>query len=157
MPLSYTQLKDTETHKYVPMLRVWHLQFYHRQLDALGFYALFNSISVISGRCVVDNERLCAITFLSDLQSLDVYSQLSIARTLLSQKHLIYPGLRLNIFPVYIPTPVMPNYCYLKLNFLGSENSKLLISQSKFSDPRKFTLWYQWFGTSILGYWELTV
>ena len=26
-----------------------------------GFYVLFNSISVISGQCVGDNERLCTI------------------------------------------------------------------------------------------------
>ena len=29
-------------------------------MDDLRFYALFNSISVISGRWVGDNERLCA-------------------------------------------------------------------------------------------------
>ena len=28
-------------------------------MDDLGFYVLFNSISVISGRCLDDNERLC--------------------------------------------------------------------------------------------------
>ena len=30
-------------------------------MDHLQFYALFNSISVISGRCADDNERLCAM------------------------------------------------------------------------------------------------
>ena len=30
-------------------------------LDDLRLYAFFNSISVISGRCVGDNERLCAM------------------------------------------------------------------------------------------------
>ena len=29
-------------------------------MDDLRFYVLFNSISVISGRCLDDNERLCA-------------------------------------------------------------------------------------------------
>ena len=29
--------------------------------DDLRFYVLFNSISVISGRCLNDNERLCAM------------------------------------------------------------------------------------------------
>ena len=28
-------------------------------MDDLQFYILFNSISVISGRCLDDNERLC--------------------------------------------------------------------------------------------------
>ena len=28
-------------------------------MDDLQFYVLFNSISVISGRCLPDNERLC--------------------------------------------------------------------------------------------------
>ena len=31
------------------------------RMDALRFYVLFNSISVISGRCLDDNERLCAM------------------------------------------------------------------------------------------------
>ena len=30
-------------------------------MDNLRFYVLFNSISVISGRCLDDNERLCAM------------------------------------------------------------------------------------------------
>ena len=30
-------------------------------MDDLGFYVLFNSISVISGRWAGDNERLCAM------------------------------------------------------------------------------------------------
>ena len=30
-------------------------------MDDLRFYVLFNSISVISGRCSDDNERLCAM------------------------------------------------------------------------------------------------
>ena len=30
-------------------------------MDDLPFYALLNSISVISGRCLDDNERLCAM------------------------------------------------------------------------------------------------
>ena len=30
-------------------------------IDDLGFYVLFNSISVISGLWEVDNERLCAV------------------------------------------------------------------------------------------------
>ena len=30
-------------------------------MDELRFYVLFNSISVISGRCLDDNERLCAM------------------------------------------------------------------------------------------------
>ena len=30
-------------------------------MDDLRFYVLFNSISVISGRCLDDNERLCAM------------------------------------------------------------------------------------------------
>ena len=30
-------------------------------MDALRIYVLFNSISVISGRCSDDNERLCAV------------------------------------------------------------------------------------------------
>ena len=29
-------------------------------MDDLQFYILFNSISVISGQCLDDNERLCA-------------------------------------------------------------------------------------------------
>ena len=29
-------------------------------MDNLRFYVLFNSISVISGRCLDDNEKLCA-------------------------------------------------------------------------------------------------
>ena len=30
-------------------------------MDILRFYILFNSISVILGRCLDDNERLCAV------------------------------------------------------------------------------------------------
>ena len=30
-------------------------------MDDLQFYVLFNSISVVSGRCLDDNERLCAM------------------------------------------------------------------------------------------------
>ena len=30
-------------------------------MDAFRFYVLFNSISVITGRCSDDNERLCAM------------------------------------------------------------------------------------------------
>ena len=30
-------------------------------MDDLRFYVLFNSISVISGRCMDDNEMLCAV------------------------------------------------------------------------------------------------
>ena len=30
-------------------------------MDDLRFYVLFNSITVISGRCLDDNERLCAM------------------------------------------------------------------------------------------------
>ena len=30
-------------------------------MDDLRFYVLFNSISVITGRCSDDNERLCAM------------------------------------------------------------------------------------------------
>ena len=30
-------------------------------MDDLRFYVLFNSISVISGRCIDVNERLCAM------------------------------------------------------------------------------------------------
>ena len=33
----------------------------HRWMDDLRFYVLFNSISVISGRRLDDNERLCAM------------------------------------------------------------------------------------------------
>ena len=33
----------------------------NRWMDDLRFYVLFNSISVISGRCIDDNERLCAM------------------------------------------------------------------------------------------------
>ena len=32
-------------------------------MDDLRFYVLFNSISVISGRWEVDNERLCAMEY----------------------------------------------------------------------------------------------
>ena len=32
-----------------------------RWMNDLQFYVLFNSISVISGRCLDDNERLCAM------------------------------------------------------------------------------------------------
>ena len=31
-------------------------------MDDMRFFVLFNSISVLSGRCLDDNERLCAIT-----------------------------------------------------------------------------------------------
>ena len=31
------------------------------RMDDLRFYVLSNSISVISGRCLDDNERLCAM------------------------------------------------------------------------------------------------
>ena len=31
------------------------------RVDDLRFYFLFNSISVISGQCLDDNERLCAM------------------------------------------------------------------------------------------------
>ena len=31
------------------------------RMDDLRFYLLFNNISVISGRCLDDNERLCAM------------------------------------------------------------------------------------------------
>ena len=30
-------------------------------MDDLRFYAVFNSISVISGRCADDNEKLCSM------------------------------------------------------------------------------------------------
>ena len=30
-------------------------------MDDLRFYVLFNSISIITGRCSDDNERLCAM------------------------------------------------------------------------------------------------
>ena len=30
-------------------------------MDDMRFYVLFNSVSVISGRCMDDNERLCAM------------------------------------------------------------------------------------------------
>ena len=30
-------------------------------MDDLRFYVLFNSISIISGRCLGDNKRLCAM------------------------------------------------------------------------------------------------
>ena len=33
-------------------------------MDELQFYVLFNSISVIPGRYLDDNERLCALNFL---------------------------------------------------------------------------------------------
>ena len=33
-------------------------------VDALRFYVLFNSISFISGPCLDDNERLCAMELL---------------------------------------------------------------------------------------------
>ena len=36
-------------------------QFIDRWMDGLLFYVLFNSISVISGKWEVDNERLCAM------------------------------------------------------------------------------------------------
>ena len=32
-----------------------------RWMDDLRFYVLFNSISVITGRCLDDNERQCAM------------------------------------------------------------------------------------------------
>ena len=32
-----------------------------RWMDALRFYVLFNSVSLISGRWKVDNERMCAM------------------------------------------------------------------------------------------------
>ena len=35
--------------------------FHIRWMDDLGFYILFNSISVISGRWANDKERLCAM------------------------------------------------------------------------------------------------
>ena len=35
-------------------------KLYGRWKDGLGFYVIFNSSSVISGRYVGDNERLCA-------------------------------------------------------------------------------------------------
>ena len=34
---------------------------YDGLMDDLRFYGLFNSISVISGLCLDDNERLCAM------------------------------------------------------------------------------------------------
>ena len=34
---------------------------YNSCTDDLRFYDLFNSISVISGRCLGDNEALCAV------------------------------------------------------------------------------------------------
>ena len=43
----------------------WMVRLTHSSLDGwmddLRFYVLFNSISVISGRCLDDNERLCAM------------------------------------------------------------------------------------------------
>ena len=37
-----------------------HLALRNGWVDDLRFYVLFNSISVISGQCLDDNERLCA-------------------------------------------------------------------------------------------------
>ena len=45
------------------LLRTYETKTYlsNRWLDDLRFYVLFNSISVISGRFLDDNERLCAM------------------------------------------------------------------------------------------------
>ena len=52
-----TSLLEEQSHSFgsFPLLRKdgW--------MDDLRFYVLFNSISVISGRCLDDNERLCAM------------------------------------------------------------------------------------------------
>ena len=42
-----------ESEKKAPWVDGW--------IDDLRFYVLFNSISVISGRCKVDNEKFCAM------------------------------------------------------------------------------------------------
>ena len=42
-------------------------------MDYLRFYVLFNSISVISGRCLDDNERLCAMELCLWLKACNTY------------------------------------------------------------------------------------
>ena len=44
---------------YMPLPTLW--RGIKISMDDLRFYVLFNSISVISGRCSDDNERLCAM------------------------------------------------------------------------------------------------
>ena len=44
----------------VTLMRV-HSDMTDGRMDDLRFYVLSNSISVISGRCLDDNERLCAM------------------------------------------------------------------------------------------------
>ena len=39
-----------------------YLEYYHKWMDDLRFYVLFNSTSVISGQWADDNERLCCET-----------------------------------------------------------------------------------------------
>ena len=47
----------------LPMPTNTYLHAYCRNewMDGLRFYVIFNSISVISGRWLADNERICAI------------------------------------------------------------------------------------------------
>ena len=45
-----------------------HLCIKYGWVDDLRFYVLFNSISVISGQCLDDNERLCAMDALAEEQ-----------------------------------------------------------------------------------------
>ena len=46
---------------YLELSRLLHAIVGDSWMDDLGFYILFNSISVISGRWDDDNERLCAM------------------------------------------------------------------------------------------------
>ena len=55
-------LKNAEEIK-LPMLTCTYLHAYCRNgwMDELRFYVIFNSISVVSGRWLADNEMLCAM------------------------------------------------------------------------------------------------
>ena len=66
--LSFSE-SSHQYHSHITYIKVKHAEcvesFFKVQndglMDDLRFYVLFNSISVISGRCLDDNERLCAM------------------------------------------------------------------------------------------------
>ena len=50
-------------------------------MDDMRFYVLFNSISVISGRCLDDNERLCAMEpkgWMDDMRFYVLFNSISV-------------------------------------------------------------------------------
>ena len=62
LEITWTDPSDKGSQQYtVPSYLPTTFQKRNGWMDDLRFYVLFNSISVISGRCLDDNERLCAM------------------------------------------------------------------------------------------------